>query len=52
MALGVTYDGSISRSTKAFDKSHQKRAKERINVKGMAVDRYTNAIGTQSDNQK
>ena len=41
IALGITYDKSISRSTKAITKDQQNIATQRLQQTGMPLDRHT-----------
>lgn len=44
IALGVTYDGSITKSTKTVTKDQQKIAEKRIQQTGMYLNRYTSIV--------
>lgn len=44
IALGVSYDGSITKSTKTITKDQQKIAEARMQKTGMHLNRYTSII--------
>ena len=44
IALGVSYDGSVSTSTKTITKDQQKLAEQRMKKTGMTLDRYTSIV--------
>lgn len=44
IALGLSYDGSISKSTKTITKEQQKIAEKRFEETGMHLNRYTSIV--------
>lgn len=44
IALGVSYDGSITKSTKTVTKDQQKIAEKRMETTGMHLNRYTSIV--------
>lgn len=44
IALGVSYDGSITKSTKTITKDQQKIAEKRMELTGMPLNRYTSIV--------
>ena len=44
IALGVSYDGSIIKSTKTVNKNQREIAKENMKKTGMPLNRYTSII--------
>ena len=45
IALGVTYDSTISRSTKNISKEQQNLAMKRMEITKMGLDRYSTTLG-------